>query len=81
MSTPQWVDWLSGIGSAGVLALIIATGLKGVWLWRWQHREIVEIKDRENEELRADRNYWRDAAMRGIVAAEEAVRQSGKSVR
>lgn len=76
MPTPEWVDWLSRLSPAAMLALITWAGLKGWWIWRWTHREIVDIKNQENLELRKDRDWWRDVAVRATRIGEEAVRQT-----
>lgn len=60
------------INSGGVVAtllLIVYFGLKRKWVWGWQY-----------EELRKDRDLYRQMALRGTDAAEAAAEVAKKNV-
>lgn len=62
MLTPEQVNALIDIGIASVL---IVGGFREWYVWGPAHR-------RQMGELLADRNFWRDIALRGTALAERA---------
>lgn len=57
-----FIQKLSGAGLAGVCVLIIYGGYKRYWVWGYQL-----------EEMRVDRDEWKELALRNTQFAERAV--------
>lgn len=60
----ELVSLLSDAGIVGMLIFVLAGGQRGVYVWR-----------REYEELKKDRDWWRETALRALDVGEEAVRR------
>lgn len=74
-TTEELIRVLTGPGGLLVaLLVIIYTGVKKLWVFGWYAREI-----------RADRDEWKEAALRGTRVAERVVsarvREEGQNVR
>ena len=55
------IKFIGDVGVLGLLILIIYGGIKQKWVYGWQYREIV-----------ADRDEWKQIALRGTALAEQA---------
>ncbi len=55
-------EWLSGTGFPAVLALILYTSYKGIWVWGSVYRK-----------LEAEKNEWKTFALSGTQLASRAV--------
>ena len=61
----SFLTYLSRGGILGLLALIIVSGMKQVWVWGWMYRQAV-----------ADRDEWKTRWLKAAELAEQAVRNS-----
>ena len=68
MTLTDVLDLVSRIGFGGMLVTILFGNYKGIWRW-----------GKDFEEMRDDRDYWREAALSGThtadIVTEYAVRQ------
>lgn len=76
MSDPAAIYDLIETGGVIAVLLTVLAGLIRGWLvpGKW-HEDTVEDRDKQIENMRKDRDMWRDMALRGIATAETAVRQ------
>jgi hypothetical protein len=81
------VDWAQTGIIGGLVLLIIWTGVKKVWLFKWVHDEIVAGKDRElalkDEHIRltaTEAAEWKRTAFKGVGTLEQAVDRTTKIV-
>jgi hypothetical protein len=58
----EFGDIVNGLGTVGLLIVIIYGGMKGWYVWR-----------REHEAVTKDRDFWRRIALQGITAAEKSL--------
>lgn len=62
MDPEALTTFLRDAGVIGVLVIIIVGGIKKLWVWGWQYREMEK-----------DRDFWRDTALRALNISEAAV--------
>ena len=62
MTPGDFFEALDKFGTFGVLILIIIGGMRGLYVWKWQH-----------DELRQDRDDWKTLALSGTAIAGRAV--------
>lgn len=62
-------EWVSGAGFPALLAFLIYTSYKGVWVWGSVHREVVKEKDEW-------KNFALNATNLGTKAVTLAVKNS-----
>lgn len=62
MDPEALTTFLRDAGVIGVLVIIIVGGIKKLWVWGWQYRE-----------MERDRDFWRDTALRALNISEAAV--------
>ncbi len=78
------VDLLTRGGLLSALVIALIGGMRGWYIWGTQHREIVASKDKTHQEaiqekntqiddLRKDRDYWREQAIRALSTTGRAV--------
>lgn len=60
--TPEAIQGWLQIGVAGFLLVALLLGHRRVWVWGWL---LVSVE--------ADRNFWRDIALRSMGHAEKAI--------
>lgn len=62
------------LGPLGLLAFLLLGvvwgGVKKMWVWGWQYRELA-----------ADRDYWKDFATRSMTTAEKAATTAQTAVK
>jgi hypothetical protein len=79
------IDLLTKGGLLTALVIALIGGMKGWYVWGFQHKaaleaqqtnhiEAIKGKDTQIEELRKDRDYWRDQAVRTLSAAGRVAR-------
>lgn len=70
--TPEaFTDFVKVLGlPLALTAVVLWTGAKGVWRWGNAY-----------DELREDRDYWRELALKGTDLAETAVRTRSRRAR
>ena len=61
ISLHEIVQTISDAGLLGMLLIIVYGAAQEWWVWGWLYRE-----------MRADRDYWRDIALRAAQIAEKA---------
>lgn len=77
----EWGAVLDLVQSGGALAvtgLVIVTGLRQQWLFRWQHDLIVSQMQQRIDALTTDRDRWQEAALRGTSLAREAINTAAR---
>ena len=62
---PNALRAITDVGTVGLLILVLVGGFRGWWVYGPMH-------DRITNDLVADRNFWRDMALRGVTLAERA---------
>jgi hypothetical protein len=62
MTLQEFGDIINGLGTVGLLIVIIYGGMKGWYVWRREYDSIVR-----------DRDFWRRIAVQGIAAAEKSL--------
>lgn len=55
----NWIQWIEKGGVLAVAVIIIVAGSRKLWVWGWQYRE-----------MEADRDFWRDVALRTVDITE-----------
>lgn len=61
MTLEQLAAFVQSAGVIGIGVLILVGGARQTWVWGWTHQE-----------LRQDRDFWRDTALRGLSTADKA---------
>jgi hypothetical protein len=59
--TLELLDQVGRIGAAGMLIAALIGGFRRWWVWGWQYQE-----------MRDDRDQWRDIAIKGMTVAQGA---------
>lgn len=62
---PGTIRALTDLGTTGLLIVVIIGGFREWYIYGPQHKRIVG-------DLVADRDFWRDMALRGVTLAEQA---------
>lgn len=60
-----------GIGGLAIVALV--AGWKEYWFFGPTVKRMLADKDRESAEVKADRDWWKQLALKGMVVADKAV--------
>jgi hypothetical protein len=71
-----WVEVIQGGGLVAALLMAIYGNIKGWWISGKQHDKDLLERDKQLAKAEQDRDWWRDFAMRSIMTAETAVRQT-----
>jgi hypothetical protein len=67
---------LSGLSAPAMFAIALITGYLGWWGFTWSQKAALALKDELIAEVRKDRDYWRDQAIKGVeMAAKQAEHQ------
>lgn len=66
ISLRDLIQTISDAGTLGLMAVIIYGAAKEWWVWGWLYKE-----------LRQERNYWRDIALRATDLAAKVADQQG----
>lgn len=69
----EWIDVIERAGVAGVLIMFLVGGYRGWWVYGRQHNEAMEAWKARFEEMKEDRDYWRDVAVQGVQTAKEGL--------
>jgi hypothetical protein len=62
---PDALRTITDVGTVGLLILVLVGGFRAWWIYGPLHDRIVR-------DLVADRDFWRDMALRGVALAERA---------
>jgi hypothetical protein len=57
-------------GSTALLLVVIVGGFKGWFVWRWQYDEKIAAYEKQLHQVTAERDDWKDTALRGLSVAE-----------
>ena len=68
MSPESIQGWLQ-LGLGGLMLLALVLGHKRLWVFGWL---LVECENRLDE-MEADRNFWRDTALKAMGHADKAM--------
>lgn len=68
-------------GAVVALLFFIFGGVRGIWMFTSHHREVVTEKDRQIADIKQDRDFWRDAAIKGLDAAELGVHMAARQTK
>lgn len=69
MSPEVIQEWIR-LGMLGLVLAAMVLGAREVWVFGWVHRRALADRERECNELRTDRNFWRDIALRALNVAD-----------
>jgi hypothetical protein len=58
----EWGDLVGKLGVVGLLLLILYGGREQWWVFGWQYRQ-----------MREDRDFWQESALKGMDLADRAV--------
>lgn len=61
MLTPDQWAFIRDLGFGGLLTITLIGGFRGLYVWRWQYKS-----------LEAERDFWRNLALRVVPLAEKA---------
>lgn len=61
-------------GIIGVLIIFLVGGMRGWWVFGRHHDESMRQAAAHLDQMRQDRNFWRDLAVEGVATAKEGVR-------
>lgn len=74
------MDWgqiipqlLGPLGTLVLALVVIWTGIRKIWMFTWQHDLVVAPKNEQITDIKADRDRWRELALRGTNLATETV--------
>lgn len=68
-------------GLTAALALIIVASMQGRFVWKREYDRDIADERREKEELRRERDAWREAYFRASGAAETLIQRFGQPPR
>lgn len=69
---PELLPIINSVSVVGVVVFVLRIVVRGTWLHRSTHDQIVSIVQERLEETRADRDYWRGFGLRVTEVAEKA---------
>lgn len=72
------IDWISKLSPLGMAVAALVTGAAGWWGFTWAHKDQLALKDALVAEVRTDRDYWRDQAIKGASSNADLVQQNEK---
>lgn len=79
------VELLTRGGLVTALILALIGGMRGWYVWRGVHESAIKGLSDQLVEMKTDRNYWRDQAVRAMTVggkvasiAESTVQKSGE---
>ena len=69
----QVQGWLQ-LGLGGLLLMTLVLGHRRLWVFGW----VLEESAKDLEEMRIDRDFWRDTALQSIRHTDKALDVAGK---
>jgi hypothetical protein len=74
---PQLLQALGSLSGPAILAIIVLSGAKGVWMWTWGYRDSIAAfekqladKDKQIDKCENEAVYFRDIAFQVTNIAE-----------
>lgn len=75
--TPEFAAFLGQFGlPITILVVLVISGSRGIWVWGREllkAYELVEYERSEKERARAEREEWKDIALKALNVGEKAV--------
>lgn len=79
-AAPELLSILNSVSVVGIVVFILRIVVKGTWLPRVSHDQIVALVQERLEETQVDRDFWRGHALRVTNVAEKAAEMADVAV-